>query len=75
MEGSLSQQDGTSEKVAVKTMKREFSVTHEPILVVGSYFGVWCSMRPGWHSEALIWVTNGSGRHPERCLGTEGPFL
>lgn len=29
MEGSLSQQDGTSEKVAVKTMKRELSVTHE----------------------------------------------
>lgn len=29
MEGSLSQQDGTSEKVAVKTMKRELPVTHE----------------------------------------------
>lgn len=31
MEGSLSQQDGTSEKVAVKTMKRELSPT-KPIL-------------------------------------------
>lgn len=59
MEGSLGQQDGTSEKVAVKTMKRELPVTTNPVLGVDSCFGIWCSMRLGWSSDV---------RRPSRAL-------
>ena len=43
MEGNLNQEDGTSQKVAVKTMKCELTPI---ILGVGSYFSIWCFIRP-----------------------------
>lgn len=46
MEGNLKQQDGTSQKVAVKTMKCELSLIEHLPVGVGSCFSNWCSVRP-----------------------------
>ena len=43
MEGNLNQEDGTSQKVAVKTMKCELTLI---VLGVGSCFSIWCFIRP-----------------------------
>ena len=43
MEGNLNQEDGTSQKVAVKTMKCELILI---VLGVGSCFSIWCFIRP-----------------------------
>ncbi|MXQ99967.1 hypothetical protein E5288_WYG003709 [Bos mutus] len=43
MEGNLNQEDGTSQKVAVKTMKCELTLI---VLGAGSYFSIWCFIRP-----------------------------
>ena len=43
MEGNLNQEDGTSQKVAVKTMKRELTLF---VRGAGSYFSIWCFIRP-----------------------------
>lgn len=46
MEGNLNQQDGTSQKVAVKTMKCELTLMKPILLGVGSCFGIRCFIRP-----------------------------
>ena len=43
VEGNLNQEDGTSQKVAVKTMKCELALTAPG---VGSGFGIWRFIRP-----------------------------
>ena len=43
MEGNLNQEDGTSQKVAVKTMQCELTLI---VLGAGSYFSIWCFIRP-----------------------------
>ncbi|KAJ8787963.1 hypothetical protein J1605_005621 [Eschrichtius robustus] len=46
MEGNLNQQDGTSQKVAVKTMKCELTLMKPILLGVGSCFSIQCFIRP-----------------------------
>lgn len=60
MEGNLNQEDGTSQKVAVKTMKCELTLI---VLGVGSCFSIWCFIRPvmgdGAHMSGSCQVTEG----------------
>lgn len=73
MEGNLKQQDGTSLKVAVKTMKCELLLMKHLPAGVGSWGSnlVFCKASEGGLCVKLS-VTDGSGGHPEHCVVTEG---